>query len=209
MNYQRHYDRLVERARNRVLQGYVEVHHILPRCIGGSDERDNLVQLTAEEHFVAHQLLHKMHPNVSGLAFAMVSMTADRYGKRNNKLYGWIRRKYALAQSKVTKEQWANPEIRAKRMASLAKVFADPEYKAKISRIHKGRKKSDAERANIAEAGRNRAPRKFSEEAKANMAAARRKTWAERRARGEHLLIAAKARATRIKNGTYKRSTTH
>ena len=64
MNYRRHYDRLIERARNRVLSGYVERHHVLPRCMGGGNESSNLVQLTAEEHYVAHQLLHKMHPDV-------------------------------------------------------------------------------------------------------------------------------------------------
>ena len=74
MNYQAHYDRLIHRARNRVLEGYVERHHVLPKCMGGSDATDNLVQLTAAEHFVAHQLLCKLHPGVKGLAFAVVAM---------------------------------------------------------------------------------------------------------------------------------------
>jgi len=39
---------------------YVEKHHIIPRCIGGSDYRENLVSLTAREHFVCHLLLTKM-----------------------------------------------------------------------------------------------------------------------------------------------------
>ena len=36
---------------------YVEKHHIIPRCIGGSDHKENLVSLTAREHFVCHLLL--------------------------------------------------------------------------------------------------------------------------------------------------------
>lgn len=62
MNYQRHYDLLINRARTRVLDGYKERHHIVPRCLGGGDESSNLVDLTAEEHYVAHQLLVKMYP---------------------------------------------------------------------------------------------------------------------------------------------------
>lgn len=204
MNYRLHYERLIERARNRVLSGYVETHHVVPRCIGGTNERSNLVQLTAEEHFVAHQLLHKMHPNVSGLAFAMVSMTGNPYGHRSNKTYGWIKRKVAIAQSGVGKKRWENPEFREKQRISQEKARERPGYREQFSILHKGRVKSAQERANIAEAGRNRAPRKFSEQAKANMSASRLKTWAERRARGEHLLIAEKVRATRIKNGSYK-----
>ena len=39
---------------------YVEKHHIIPRCIGGSNHRENIVSLTAREHFVCHLLLTKM-----------------------------------------------------------------------------------------------------------------------------------------------------
>ena len=39
---------------------YVEKHHIIQRCIGGSDHRENIVSLTAREHFVCHLLLTKM-----------------------------------------------------------------------------------------------------------------------------------------------------
>lgn len=47
MNYAAHYERLIERAKNRVLEGYRERHHILPRCMGGTNAPDNLVDLTA------------------------------------------------------------------------------------------------------------------------------------------------------------------
>lgn len=173
MDYRKHYDVLIERARNRIISGYVEIHHVVPRCMGGGDERSNLVQLTPEEHFVAHQLLCKVHPKVKGLAFALQLMTAtDRHKNRaRNKLYGWIRRRYSLAQ--------------------------------------RGRIKSLEERAHIAEAGRNRKPRIFSEQARINMAAARRKVWEIRRRKGEHLLIAAKTRATRMKNGSYNFTEEH
>ena len=39
---------------------YTENHHIIPECLGGIDSLDNLVHLTAREHFIAHVLLTKM-----------------------------------------------------------------------------------------------------------------------------------------------------
>ncbi len=57
MDHHKAYERLYERAIDRELDEYTEVHHIVPRCIGGDNSKSNLVRLTPEEHFVAHQLL--------------------------------------------------------------------------------------------------------------------------------------------------------
>lgn len=100
MNYKRHYDLLITRGKNRMLDGYVEKHHIIPRCMGGTDDVENLVQLTPEEHYLAHQLLIKIHPDVKGLARATQLMTVHHTESRtNNKLFGWIRRKCAIDSS--------------------------------------------------------------------------------------------------------------
>lgn len=95
MDYKKHYDLLIERAKARQLIGYVERHHIVPRCMGGSNSKSNLVKLTAEEHYVAHQLLVKMYPENDSLAYAVYKMTiTSKVMKRNNKSYGWVKRKY-------------------------------------------------------------------------------------------------------------------
>ena len=72
MDYTKHYNLLIERAKNRLLECYTERHHIVPRCMGGSDDLDNLVDLTPEEHYVAHQLLVKMHPGEHKLVYALM-----------------------------------------------------------------------------------------------------------------------------------------
>lgn len=96
MNYKRIYDRIIERAKERVPEGYVERHHIIPRCMGGSDEKDNLVALTPEEHFLCHVLLVKIYPEHSGLIYAVNMMCTGHTGKRKRrKLYGWLKRKYS------------------------------------------------------------------------------------------------------------------
>ena len=45
MNYQKHYDLLIEKSKNRILNGYKERHHILPKCFGGTNETHNIVSL--------------------------------------------------------------------------------------------------------------------------------------------------------------------
>ena len=44
MNYQRIYNQIIERAKTRQLEGYVEKHHIIPRCLGGLDDKENIVK---------------------------------------------------------------------------------------------------------------------------------------------------------------------
>lgn len=108
MDYQYHYNKLIIRAKERastrkqanVLFGYSEAHHIIPRCMSGTNEKENLAYLTPEEHYLAHQLLVKIFPNVYGLAIAARQMTiSNQKQKRNNKLYGWLRRKHSVAMS--------------------------------------------------------------------------------------------------------------
>lgn len=63
MNYARIYYTIIE---NRILnpyKGYTERHHIIPVSLGGADSTDNLVNLTAREHFICHWLLIKMYKN--------------------------------------------------------------------------------------------------------------------------------------------------
>jgi hypothetical protein len=54
------YNRIIQRARDRKIDVYTERHHVIPKSLGGSDEADNLVRLTAKEHFVCHMLLVRM-----------------------------------------------------------------------------------------------------------------------------------------------------
>ena len=102
MNYKNIYDNLIEKAQNRTLSEQYEVHHILPRCMGGTNDPVNLVKLTPEEHYVAHQLLTKIHPNHNGLIHAAMMMCV---GRPSNKRYGWLRK-----QSRVIAKQRTGPK---------------------------------------------------------------------------------------------------
>lgn len=51
------YNSLILEAKKDMVSGYKEKHHIIPKCLGGSDCSDNLVSLTYPEHIFAHYLL--------------------------------------------------------------------------------------------------------------------------------------------------------
>ncbi len=105
MNYQKHYNFLVEKAKTRQLPKdlYIERHHIKPCCMNDSNDNDNIVALTAEEHYVAHQLLVKIYPKNHKLLYAANMMSLTR---ASNKTYGWLKRKMStmLKNRKLSKE---------------------------------------------------------------------------------------------------------
>lgn len=104
MNYCEQYRRLILRAIGRELDGYTEGHHVIPKCMGGKD--GPVVNLTPEEHFLAHQLLVKMYPMNYHLIRAVNLMTIDKDGRRtNNKLYGWHRKRLRESLSAPKSEQ--------------------------------------------------------------------------------------------------------
>lgn len=111
MNYKKHYNLLIERARNRDLIGYYEKHHIVPRCLGGTDDKANLVCLTPEEHYLAHLLLTKIYLGHFGLIKAAHIMSVHNSVKRvNNKKYGWLRRNFSKAQKQFYKDKNNHPK---------------------------------------------------------------------------------------------------
>ena len=62
MDYKFVYENIIEKAKNRTEElEYYEKHHILPKSLGGSNDENNLVKLTAREHFICHWLLVKMY----------------------------------------------------------------------------------------------------------------------------------------------------
>lgn len=62
--YTKWYLSIIERSKSRVKgTGYYERHHIIPKSLGGSNDKGNLVNLTAREHFLVHLMLIRMCDN--------------------------------------------------------------------------------------------------------------------------------------------------
>ncbi len=66
MDYKNIYYNIIENAKKETIagnrdDGYYEKHHIIPKSLGGTNKKENLVKLSAREHFICHWLLVKMY----------------------------------------------------------------------------------------------------------------------------------------------------
>jgi len=129
--YTKWYYSIVEKAQNRVIGGYTEKHHIIPKSLGGTDEPNNLVRLTGREHYICHLLLTKM---IDGndkykmiYAYLLMSQASSKYNKRDYKINSYI-------YESLKKQQKHSQET-----------------KEKISKLLTGKKRSDEARRNISE----------------------------------------------------------
>ena len=136
MNYKKIYNSIVSRAKNRKLNSYKEKHHIIPKCLGGSDDIKNIVELTAKEHFVCHLLLCEIYPKENSLKSARWAMTCFK-SKNHNRGY-----RVSASQYDRIKTEMALLKIGKKRTIDI---------KEKISNTMKGRKLSDEQKRKISE----------------------------------------------------------
>jgi hypothetical protein len=177
MDYKRIYEAVVSRAAGRDLDQYTERHHIIPRCMGGSNEPSNIVRLTPEEHFLAHQLLAKIHSSNRGLTFALLAMTMKVKGHRvGNKQFGWIRRRVAEAIREQKTGVPRDREMMEKIWAGNRGRFVSDDERARNSAGLKGKPKSAEHNAKVSAALKGRRSpmtgRQHSEETKQKMKAA-------------------------------------
>ena len=66
---------LETRGRFNCGEKYHERHHIIPRSCGGTNNKNNLIDLFAKEHFEAHRLLALENPNNDKLIYAWYMMS--------------------------------------------------------------------------------------------------------------------------------------
>ena len=159
MDYQKIYNALIDRANNRISEGYIEKHHIIPRCLGGTDDKINLVALYPEEHFLAHQLLVKLHPTNKKLLFAAQLMTTHSTNNRiNNKMFGWMKRRLSLLMSGDNNPNRRNPEIQKKAALKRVGQKRTEETKARMSAAQKGRSVSEETKQKMSIAAKNKPP---------------------------------------------------
>ena len=86
---------------------YYEVHHIIPKCMGGlpkshkhRTKHENLIWLYPEEHFIAHKLLAEENPDNAALINAWCMMAfpkgkAHREFEISSEEYAEIRKKWS------------------------------------------------------------------------------------------------------------------
>lgn len=150
MDYKFHYISLMLKAKDRKISdidGYFEIHHVLPRALGGGDIPENLVILTAREHFIAHWLLAKMYGGSMWSALLFFKGKDNKY--HNSRLYEFARKKVAI-------------ELSKRRTGTKASQAT----KEKMSKSHTGKKFSDEAKQNMSKARLGKTRRPMSEATK-------------------------------------------
>jgi hypothetical protein len=165
VNYSKIYSDLIESAKLRpnlpLLNGYTEKHHIIPRSMGGSNTKDNIVSLTAREHFVAHWLLWKIYRN-DKMAFAFNMMLTSNLKQNrycNSRAYSLARKAFSEKKkgfqfSQESRRKMSDSQKRTKRPSLKGKKLSE-EHCLKLSEAAKKRKRkplSEETRRKISEA---------------------------------------------------------
>ena len=106
---------------------YTERHHIIPKSMKGSNEKDNLVRVTPREHYIAHLMLWKSFRNrQTTYAFnCMNTATKTKKGKVVRYSNGRVYEKFLIA---------AREKMTGKNSPMFGKV------KSEASRISQGNK---------------------------------------------------------------------
>lgn len=134
---------------------YFESHHIVPRCLGGNNKKDNLVLLTAKEHYICHLLLIKMTENKarSKMCLGFKCLSQMKNHKQHRKTTSRMFEHFRLEANKAISENHANVS------GSNNPMFGRPspnkgikmtnEQKAKIKNSLTGRSLSESHKNNI------------------------------------------------------------
>lgn len=182
--YSKLYTKIVTNAKNRVFDGYTERHHVVPQSLGGSNDKDNLVDLTAREHFICHWLLVKMTEgeDKGKMLYALNGMRAEnKYQQRyQTKITARVYEKYRIEHAKnhsnnmKGRAAWnkgrklAGEELQAQLERTRNRKQMSPETKAKwlAARIATvtGTKRSESAKRNISLALKGKSKGPHSEE---------------------------------------------
>ena len=97
MDYQNLYNEICKRGQTQRQLEYAENHHIIPKCMGGSNDKSNLTRLTYKEHYIVHHLLVKIHPTVRGINYAFLCMLRKHHMGRvlTSRQYQTIKEKFS------------------------------------------------------------------------------------------------------------------
>jgi NUMOD3 motif len=164
MNYKKLYENLINSAINDPKDDiYKETHHIIPKCMGGNDAKENLVKLTARQHFLAHWLLYKMYKTPS-LVYAWNSMRIIGKGQDSRKINSHLFEYAKREKSKMLSIQFTGEnnnffgkahtlESKQKMSMKLTGRILSNETKQIMSSQRKGVKKTEEHKKKIGRKG--------------------------------------------------------
>ncbi len=122
-------DRMLLKKERNENSDYFENHHIVPKCLDGSNDNDNIVRLTAREHFIAHALLVKIYPTSKKITNAFIGMSRNKTGNRyiNASMYEYLKKYWRDTHSGVNHHMYQQTHSsKAKAKISEAKKGTMP-----------------------------------------------------------------------------------
>ena len=138
--YKERYERFIAHCmKNPTTSDNCEIHHILPKCLGGTDDKTNLIKLTTRQHFVAHWMLWKAYMT-RGLAYAFYLMMvvnknhAGRTRRINSKTYALLKKHKSQTQSIKNSERWKDPSWADNMKKILSAAASTPKEKERRSK---------------------------------------------------------------------------
>lgn len=153
--YTKWYFNIVSNAMGRSTSGYTERHHIFPKSLGGGNNKENLVDLTAREHFICHRLLTKMtsetkHQYKMWNAFSCM-LYRENPNQVRHKVSSRVFENIKSAGAKIKSERFSgkNNPMYGKR-GELSPHYGkkkSSEHLAKLSESHKGVVRTSESRA--------------------------------------------------------------
>jgi hypothetical protein len=135
VNYEKLYNDIILKYGSQTrLECYCEYHHILPKCLGGKDDKANMIYVSGRVHVLLHWILCKIHPTNRKILHAFQAMTMFN-GKQerilNTNIIESARKYNVLSRIGTTRSQ---------------------ETKEKISKSMSGRTKNEETKRKIGEA---------------------------------------------------------
>jgi len=152
--YKIRYDNFISSRKLRTIPKnvYTENHHIIHKSLGGSDEDENLIILTAREHYIAHLMLWKVYGKQMTQAFYMMCGFTKYKNKLTSKQYEQLKKEMKHTEETKKKIGKANKGRKIKIKQSV-------ETRRKRAESNRGQKRSDETRKkmSITQKGKNNA----------------------------------------------------
>lgn len=166
MDYARIYSAFIasRRSTEDTLEAF-DRHHIVPRCLGGSNDPENIIKLSFGDHLFAHVLLAKMHGGVLvQSAVRMSGMLKYNGGRRSRERYQHLRlqlRRQMLG-NKHCEGRRTGPDTSEKKRQAWTPEMRERQRQRMIGNTH-GLNRTPEMRAKLSEAQQRRYARERAE----------------------------------------------
>jgi hypothetical protein len=137
-------------------------HHIVPKHMGGSADKENIVELTIEEHAEAHRVLWETYGKwqdylawnglLKRIKCEEVAREASRLANTGKLMSEETRKKISISKKGV---KHSKEHIENNRKAQTGKILSQ-EHREKIKKALSGKRKNESHIASVAESNRGK-----------------------------------------------------